>query len=74
MHYQRRYKRKIVWAKDDYGVCPHCLKAAYYADGYVSDDPVRFLTGIRGGVMEELDKTYPGLKAEVYSVNGFKTN
>ena len=67
--YARKYKRRIVWKKDDYGMCSHCVSAGYFEDGYVSDAQIRVIIKPRADDIEWLHENYPTLCEEMDKLN-----
>jgi hypothetical protein len=67
--YAQKYRRRIVWSRDGYHVCEHCLCSAYFESGYVSDWQVRFLVGMAPDCAE-LAYNWPAAAAEVFAING----
>jgi hypothetical protein len=70
--YVRRYKRRIIWRLGKYSICPHCLGAAYYESGYVSDRQVRFLAYSHLSHTEDerlLLRDYPDVYSEMERLN-----
>jgi hypothetical protein len=66
--FMKKYKKQLVWQKNEYKVCEHCVYSGYFESGYVSDEQVRYLCG-QSSDLGQLTYSWPEVADEITQLN-----